>query len=482
MAFDKLIVNTVVKTTKDSIKFEKSIEKLKLQILNRGNSFIQNNNIIKISFPKDINEIENLDSNLIINNESLSKIGEIPNTEKLLKDLEEFEKFLNDIIGVKNGITNALFKTQAALDNTRKTADTIKKFVIGIEVGISILKKLPIPTAFPPGIGMPLGVINTLSDILDTLNDVIKKGRGPISQIPSVLNNINGIINNIIIKINSLDSIILYLINLITLLKTLSKYGPNATQDEINEVTQEVADSINLQLLDTDFSPQGIGNESQLLKCLESNSNNPCIYKDFILTIEYNPNNPTSLNSRRIKGFNPLTNQTIYNNFLYAKNNPEGYSFSTSLQILIDEIIYAINSFTNQNNIEDLETLIPTKKYTPFEEPGKDNEVRPYLDKFYKFNISTDSWEIFAPDLSPFGYAGNIDGQEMQLQTTDEETLIEEKRKRGSRRKYFVTTIKYKVFYISYYVWNNFKYMWEFKDKEILSKVEKSRVTKLIKI
>ena len=48
MAFDKLIVNSIVRVTKDSIKFDQSIDALKTKVLNLGKILLYFTSIYKV--------------------------------------------------------------------------------------------------------------------------------------------------------------------------------------------------------------------------------------------------------------------------------------------------------------------------------------------------------------------------------------------------------------------------------------------------
>lgn len=501
MAFDRLIVNSIVRVTKDSIKFDQSIDALKVKVLDLGKNFISEaginkipniDKIINLSNIEDVNNLPKPDINNLVSSEVLSQIGEIPNSAEILSKIEKFEFTLNNILNTKNRINNVLYKVQTTLETTRKTADTINKLLSGIEASVTLIKLLPIPTAYPPGIGIPIGIINTFSDILDKLSDYAKKGKGPLSQIPQVLKIINGIIQNIIIKLNSLDRIILLLLQTIVILKTLIKYGPNATESEISEVIEETSSKLDLSSVGNNSSPTlNTLNEDALLKCLQSNSNEPCIYKGFVLQLEYDPNNKFSFPSRRIKGYNEDLNKLVFNNSIYDSDNPEGYSFSSSLETLLEEIKYVIDYYLNNitvgGSVEELENLeIDIPEYPPFGEEGKNGEIRKFMSDYYRYNNNTKQWEFIVVDLSPFNKFGAFDGEVQEIETTEEKIEISEERINDwnifdGKKKYKISTITYNIVYNSTYVWSSSSYKWIIKDKKEKSIIEKSRKTKIIK-
>ena len=103
--------------------------------------------------------------------------------------IEKFENqcppkaVLDQTIKQKNQLTNALTQIETSLSSLDKTGSTIDGIVTGVKIGVSILKALPIPSSVPPGVGIPLNVINGFSDTLDTLGVLLKEFGGVTSQI-----------------------------------------------------------------------------------------------------------------------------------------------------------------------------------------------------------------------------------------------------------------------------------------------------------
>jgi len=230
------------------------------------------------------------------------------------------------IIEQKNQIQGALSSITAPLTTINNLANSLNIAADILGTTITIIKILPIPTSVPPGVGIPVSVITTFADSLDFLGDKLKELKGSTAIIPTVSTQINNSVGLIQNSISILDQQI---------------------QRCLTELSEETGESLFSILGDINFSLSSTSNnsdpqssinvEQDLLDRLSPNSLNPIIYKGFTLTIENNPDNTFSFPGRRVKGFNNVTQQTIYN------RPTNEYSFSSSTQVLINEIKFEID-------------------------------------------------------------------------------------------------------------------------------------------
>jgi hypothetical protein len=348
MAFDKIVIKSLTETTKSGLKMDKAIDFLKEKLIDAVSSQIEKQ--IPIPLPFNIREVlsndgESLPTN-ILSPSTISNLPEIPDTQKeqINNTLNQIEGILNLVIQQKNTIQSSLSVIQQPLNSLEKLSDTLGGIVTGLRVTVNTIKLLPIPTSVPPGIGIPLNVINGFSDTLITLQKVLDKIGGPIEIIPSVIRQINEILAEVLIKLSSFDRIFGIIMNVLALIRTLLNYGPNATQDQLNQTRQDISSTTQQSLSASagsivSNSNEDINKEADriLLAQLEPNSINPLFYKDFKLEIQYNTDNNFSFPSRRIKGKNINDNQILYN------ENDGNYSFSSSTQVLLDEIKFRID-------------------------------------------------------------------------------------------------------------------------------------------
>ena len=339
MAFDKVILGVITRTVKSTARFDIAINSIKTQFDN-----------------------------------------ECPAPQELTK-----------IIQSKNQINQALTQALGALSTINSTAGTINGILTGIDAAITAIKAIPIPSAITPlapaGIGpslIPGKIFPTLSDALITLRDFVKTNKGIVEQIPPAVSFIQAAIQKTINLLNSLDALILKCLN-----EQTSNLTPEAKEAYFNQIglalTQTGNNSnsnINISansILEAQLQPNSVnpligfaltqtGNNSNsninisansiLEAQLQPNAVNPLIYKDFKLTLEYDSSNRFSFPSRRIKGVNDKTRQIVYN---YGGK----YSYSSSTEVLFDEIKYQIDRLVpNVNVVDEVNDIIEKVKDT----------------------------------------------------------------------------------------------------------------------
>ena len=226
---------------------------------------------------------------------------------------------LEKIITQKNTLITTLTTTKQLLNGVTKTGQTVDGLLTGLKVAVNTIKYLPIPIApFTP-----LTVTNVLADSLDTLGGIVKNNKGIIKMIPQIFKSITPEIDKVIQKLNSLD------IALNACIKS-----QNLTQKELSEI---------LTIDPTSKTPSNSSSED-LLSQLSPGSNNPILHKGFKLEIQYDPKNKFSFSSRRIKASNPSKSNII----LYNLPNNE-YSFSSSVEVLINEVKFRIDNYLLDN-------------------------------------------------------------------------------------------------------------------------------------
>tara|TARA_B100000768_G_scaffold84381_1_gene79771 strand:+ start:9144 stop:9941 length:798 start_codon:yes stop_codon:yes gene_type:complete len=221
---------------------------------------------------------------------------------------------LKKIIIQKNTFISTLTTIKKTLNSITKTGQTLESILKGLEVGVKVIKYLPIPIVpFTP-----LTVTNVLADSLDTLGGLLTNGKGTVKMIPQVFKSILPEIDKLIIKLNSLD---------IALNSCIKSQG--ISQNELTE-------SLTIEGLSN--AVQNQTSNKDLLNQLQPGSLNPIFYKGFKLEIQYNPKNEFSFDSRRVKAQNK-TKVILYNLL------DNGYSFSSSLEVLIDEVKFRIDNY-----------------------------------------------------------------------------------------------------------------------------------------
>ena len=400
MAFDKVILGVIIRTTKSTSRFNIAVNSIKTQFDNG-----------------------------------------CPAPQELTK-----------IIQQKNQINQALTQALGALGTIEKTSGTIKGILDAMDTAIKAIKAIPIPSAITPlapaGIGpslIPGRIFPILADALITLRDFVKTNKGVVEQIPSAISSIQSAIQGTINNLNSLDTLISRCLN-----QQTSNLTPEAKEAYFNQIGFALTQTGNNSNSNINISVNSI-----LEAQLQPNSNNPLFYKDFKLTLEYNNSNRFSFPSRRIKGVNDKTGQIVYN---YGGK----YSYSSSTEVLFDEIKYQIDRLVpNVNVVDEVNDIIKEVENTvnaaqaeaerlaeearqaaaeaarqaeeaarqaeeaairerlrPFGVVGYSNEIKKFDDgsfdgTYYQFKSDIQQWVVIdSIQLSPFGEPGIRNGEE----------------------------------------------------------------------
>ena len=235
---------------------------------------------------------------------------------------------LKKIIIQKNTFISSLTAIKKVLNGITKTGQTLEGIITSLQVGVKVIKYLPIP--LPPF--TPLTVTNVLADSLDILGGLLKSGKGTVKMVPQIFGSLTPEIDKIIAKLNLLD---------ITLNSCIKSQG--ISQNELTEsLTIDNPSDVN----------QNKTPNEDLLNQLQPGSLNPLFYKGFKLEIQYDPKNEFSFSSRRIKAQNSERSEIILHNLTSG-----GYSFSSSVEVLIDEAKFEIDSSVSYTHL-----TLPTKR------------------------------------------------------------------------------------------------------------------------
>lgn len=235
---------------------------------------------------------------------------------------------LEIIIKQKNSITTALTQTQTSLNTMVQTGQTVNGIINVTDIAVRVIKNLPLPTSVPPGVGIPISVINRFTDTLIKLSDLIKTNKGVVASIAPAVQSLNSDIQTILDKLAQLDTL---------LAGCLEEQTVNLTDEEKEDYFTSLG--INLNTLDTTSDPQVnlVGGQA-LEDSLAPNSNDPLIYKDFKLVLDNDKENKLSFPRRRIVATRITDGVQIVGD----------YSFSASTQILVDEVKFKIDKYLSE--------------------------------------------------------------------------------------------------------------------------------------
>lgn len=144
-----------------------------------------------------------------------SKIGQVQQQlqDKVQQKIEEtITTFVKANACPPQATLNRINKTKATLSDltnrSRKVVDTYKALPAKLRPPINTLDKLvkvllalPIPTAVPPGIGIPVSIPNKYSDLINKLRELIKQTKQTIEGIEALVD--TTFFDNLIEQVNS---------------------------------------------------------------------------------------------------------------------------------------------------------------------------------------------------------------------------------------------------------------------------------------
>ena len=292
----------------------------------------------------------------ILNKSITRVVGQTSKFDLAIDDmLEKFKEScppkaeLLKIVKQKNQIQTALSNVVNTLNSVESTAETAETIITTVSTAVTVIKAIPVPSSVPPGIGVPINVITILADSLDLLGDTLKGMKGVVKGVPDALKIIIKAAQDIIAKLQLLDGV---------LNKCIEELSDGMTQQEKNELISEIG-SVAATAGTFSNDTLNLADESALEARLDPNSNDPLFYKGFKLEIQFDATNEFSFPSRRIYGYQDAsidTEEALKDRFGsgYVKktypsreiyNLPDkGYSYSTSVKVLIDEIKFRIDA------------------------------------------------------------------------------------------------------------------------------------------
>ena len=234
---------------------------------------------------------------------------------------------LLNLIKQKNYINGALVAIEKKIENLNKVAQTSEALVGALSVAVTFIKQLPIPTSFPPGVGIPLSIINTFSDSLDNLGDIIKKEEGSLDAIPEALESISKDVGKSITKLQEF-SIALD----VCLQEALANNDPLINQATIDSVTATTGNLV------------GVPSNAELNKMLTEPPG--LLYGGYYLRLKPIPTDNFSFDKKQIVAQNKesVSGGDYYNPSYPVETLLGDESFSSSNIVLVDEMKWLIDT------------------------------------------------------------------------------------------------------------------------------------------
>jgi hypothetical protein len=243
MGLEKLIIGQITGAAKNAFKMSIVIDAMKDQVIDEVAGKIEEQ--VPVPLPFDTRSVIGGNVPLpadLLTPEVIQTVPEISESQRaeLLTVLDNLETQLNGLIGTKNSLQGALDTLRSPITTLEKLADTLGKVIPTLKTVVTIIRNLPLPTAVPPGVGLPATVLNNFSNTLDIMKVTIDKIDGPISVVSEGVKEIVKVITPLLGKLKLLDPIFAQSQQIIIFIRALLLYGPNASQQNINEVASDV--------------------------------------------------------------------------------------------------------------------------------------------------------------------------------------------------------------------------------------------------
>jgi len=222
--------------------------------------------------------------------------------KKVLELLKEFasgcpnQAKLLQIIKIKNNLLRNINSFQKRVDKVKTLPNSLKPVINTAKVALQIISNIPVPTAVPPGAGIPISILNRYSKAINTISKTIDVLEGDVDSVNTMVNSVSGPITSLQKRLQSLDIKI--------------QQCSNGNPAVIAEV-------------------QPKGNTGS-----EGTPNSDYLYKGYTLEILQDPNSPKIAPRRYALAKNKVGVVVIIGDS----------SFSSSTQVLLDELKFKIDN------------------------------------------------------------------------------------------------------------------------------------------
>ena len=248
--------------------------------------------------------------------------------------VNEYLGFVNTTLSFSSTLRNVLIGVKGILSTLGKTGQTLGVAGKSITTAQEAIVNLPIPTGAPIGVGLPLNVIMGLVNNLEKLRPLADKVDGASELIVEASEPVGNKVDKTISILDSIIDVTIIILDIINFLQYISRSGAVP----IEQIQQETNDNIS-NLLDESGNSSSSGENTDvnddLLSRLQPNSNNPFIYKGFRLIIQYVVEETSGLTQSQIIATNSTNGVSLSTDL----------SFTTSYQVLVNEMIFQINNY-----------------------------------------------------------------------------------------------------------------------------------------
>ena len=132
--------------------------------------------------------------------------------KEVLKMLSNFinqcpnPKDLQRIIKVRNNLLRNINSFQKRVDKLAKIAKTLLITVSAVKVLVKVITSIPVPTAVPPGAGIPISILTRYSNALIKLNKTLDKLIAEAAAITALVLSVSAIIKSLKARLDGIDA------------------------------------------------------------------------------------------------------------------------------------------------------------------------------------------------------------------------------------------------------------------------------------
>lgn len=112
---------------------------------------------------------------------------------------------LQKIIKIRNNLLKVLGSFQNRLDTFTSVANTLTTTVTTTKTLIQVITSIPVPTAVPPGAGIPVSILTKYSNVLIGLNKSLDKLTAEALAVTSMISSTKPLVDNLKAKLDLLD-------------------------------------------------------------------------------------------------------------------------------------------------------------------------------------------------------------------------------------------------------------------------------------
>jgi len=257
---------------------------------------------------------------------------------------------LRSLIYQKNLISDALEQINQKIATLNKVAKGSEIATEALSAGKTLIKQIPIPSSVPPGVGLPLSIMNNFSDALDNLGTLIDKEKASLETIPDALDLIKKDVGEVITKLNEFS----------VALDICLEKDPNITQEDLNEASEPIVNIDDIVVALTNEDLEDILTTSPGL-----------LYGDYYLRKEIIPTvEEFSFNKKQIIAQNKesVIDGDFYNSGYSTEELLGDESFSSSNIVLVNEMKWLIDT-------KDLIFPLPEPQEDPLKIIYRENQI-----------------------------------------------------------------------------------------------------------